>query len=140
MADNINYVTGGVQTYFARFDCAPQGTQQELDDVTSPGVDYVAYRKAALRPAPFEGTTEVYVANFADAATLRALYDALVGKMVSITVQGVTYTNIIIIKAEVAPFAIHAAAYFVILPTGVPSSGTNAVRVNARWTFRYAGN
>lgn len=139
MPDSINYNAGTILTYFARFDAAPQGTQQMLADITTPGADGVAYRKEARRPEPFDGLSEVYTDTFANAATLRGVYDALVGKLVTLTVQDVSYTNILVLHPVVVEeFTPIARALFVILPDGTTSTGSG-VMIRARWTFIYGG-
>lgn len=139
MPDSINYNAGAILTYFARFDANPQGVQQQLSDITAPGADGVGYRKEARRPEPFEGLTEVYVASFADAVSLRAVYDSLAGKLVTITVQAQVYTSILILNPVVVePFVPTPRGLFVILPNGTSDTG-EAVIVRARWAFVYAG-
>jgi hypothetical protein len=138
MPDSINYDSGSILTYFARFDANPQGVQQQLSDITAPGADGVGFRKEARRPEPFEGLTEVYTSSFANAITLRAIYDSLAGKLVTITVQDQAYSNILILNPVVVePFQPTPRALFVILPDGTTSTGA-AVIVRARWTFIYA--
>jgi hypothetical protein len=139
MPDSINYDAGTILTYFARLDAAPQGTQQILSDVTSPGVDGVGLRLEARRASPFEGVSEVYVADINDAAVLRAVYDSLCGKTAVLTVNGKDYSDIAVLSVVVEPFQLVARAIFVTLPDGTTSTGSNAVRVRARWAFQYAG-
>lgn len=139
MPDSINYNSGSILTYFARLDAPVQGTQQMLADITTPGADGNAFRTEAIRPQPFDGISEVYTSSFANAATLRAVYDSLVGKLVTLTVQDVAYTNILVLHPVVVePFVPIARALFVILPDGTTSTGSG-VMIRARWQFIYAG-
>jgi hypothetical protein len=139
-ADNLDYNSGTVTTYFSRLDVSPQGTRIMLTDIKSIGVDGQAWRRESLNAPPFDGESVVYVASFPLADALRVVYEALVGRLVTINrnSMGLNSPNVMVADVAVAVYKPIAQAHFVILPDGSTSSGV-AAEVRARWKFQYGG-
>lgn len=140
MADNLNYNSGAVVTYFARLDMAVIGTMIELSNITTPGVDGVAFRQEALRPGEFEAQSSVFVATGGDYDAVRVIYEALKGRLLTInrTSFGLSHANVLVLDVAVAQPIPMARCFYVILPDGSVSTGVG-FEVRARWKFIYGG-
>jgi hypothetical protein len=77
------------------------GTGENLEEITRPNVDGVAYRKIGKKAPPFQMISIADVANDAAATSLLNNYKALQGTLATIELEGgSTYTNVAVLSVE----------------------------------------
>lgn len=93
---------GGLSVITLRGGINP-GTGEQLQDITRPGVDGIAYRKVGKRGRPFTMESVVDVANAAAVTTAIANYKALQGTLVTVVENnGQTWTNVAVLNVRPA--------------------------------------
>jgi len=138
--DNIDIA--GAKTYFAHLEVNPQGARRMLRRIDVPGQNGVAYLSEEKKPVPFKGVSEVYVPTTLyaadNAASLRAVYDALVGEMVTLNAQSVAYLDILVLDMNIRPHVPLVAGYFVNQPDSTEMT-EDCYLVTADWDFIFGG-
>lgn len=116
---------------FVRIDGELQGTGVSVEDITRPYTDGVAFRKIAIRPAPEEIICGRDLTNYSDLETLRGNCKDLQGELVTIQKAGISYSNRLVLDAEIVSSQGGAI--------GVGGIVGGRIWVNVRFRLIYAG-
>jgi len=110
-------------------DGVASGATEILENISRPGVDGTAYRKAGAKAREFSMRSVVDVADFAAAEVKLTAYRALVGTYVTVTdSRGVAHDDVLVLSMQ--PLQIRQTAVLV----GGINAGT--VLVDAAWRLR----
>lgn len=118
-------------TPFFRLYGWPDAIQLEMEPITRPGMDGVAYRALGYRAKPFEIHSIVDVVGWNSAVALLNIYKTAVGNVYSIFINGTEFDTFLVLDVKAhQPRAVANA-------TGGLNAGN--VIVEADWQLIYAG-
>jgi len=115
--------------YFHKLSRRVSPAATEVEDVTRRAVSGIAVRSLGTRGDEFELTGSTDVADTTAVAALYLGYKALQGTLVAIVIDGVTFSNYLVIGVEITDWNLVAT------PVGGINGG--AYVVESQWKMRY---
>ena len=129
MADHISNSNGTV--YFLKTEGYPQALGLTLQPITRPGMDGVAYLLQGSRGNPFSLTTHIDLSNWGTAITAANTYKSMIGTICSITINGTTFNNYLVLDCIVRQPQVGV--------TGIGGINAGTTILTAEWQLVYAG-
>lgn len=107
------------------------GSGHQMEEITRPGVDGVAFRRIGRRGFPFKVQSMVDVATDSAAAALLSSYKALQGTVVSLTDEtGQVWNNIVVLNVR------PAGRKYVVAKSGGLDAGQTGYLVRCEWMLQ----